>query len=242
MKNVRHRNSVFISDSRWLAYATAGLAASLVGTKTTEAEIHYSGPLNILFEGHHDHPAQMRFRVGQGSAYLGFVNKIGTYGPYGLAGFFVHPGEFVGREGRFVSVRYVSQLSSGNDIGNNRFIKNGPSPWLDRYDTRAGILLFSLDGTFYWKFNDTGFIGFKFNSGAGPQYGWARVHIEDLQRESSAFTLIDYAYADPGERIVAGQTSDAKPAVPSEGSLGLLSLGAIGLLAWRRPRSVAAAE
>ncbi len=51
------------------------------------------------------------------------------------------------------------------------------------------------------------------------------------------FELLDYAYADPGESITAGQRSSDEKA-PDQGSLGWLALGALGLLAWRRRRSV----
>ena len=50
------------------------------------------------------------------------------------------------------------------------------------------------------------------------------------------FWLVDYAYADPGEPIRAGQTS-SNEMVPDKGSLGGLALGAMGLLAWRKSRS-----
>ena len=55
----------------------------------------------------------------------------------------------------------------------------------------------------------------------------------------NAFKVIDYAWADPGESINAGQTTESDQAadsVPQSGSLGLLALGAIGLSAWRRRR------
>jgi hypothetical protein len=58
------------------------------------------------------------------------------------------------------------------------------------------------------------------------------------------FYLVDYAYADPGEPIRAGQMSSNEMVpeenddmVPEEGSLGALALGAAGLLAWRKRRS-----
>jgi MYXO-CTERM domain-containing protein len=49
------------------------------------------------------------------------------------------------------------------------------------------------------------------------------------------FWLVDYAYADPGESIRAGQTSSND--APELESLGGLALGAAGLLAWRKRRS-----
>jgi hypothetical protein len=80
-----------------------------------------------------------------------------------------------------------------------------------------------------------GFIGFKFNNGSGDQYGWARVRMT-ASGIDHGFWFADYAYADPGEPIRAGQTS-SNEMVPEEGSLGWLALGAAGLLAWHKRRS-----
>ncbi|MHB0961250.1 MAG: PEP-CTERM sorting domain-containing protein [Pirellulaceae bacterium] len=76
----------------------------------------------------------------------------------------------------------------------------------------------------------TGYIGFSFDAGGGTQYGWLQVSM-DTGAPKNAFTVVDYAYAGIGERILAGQT-----VVPEPGSLGLLATGAIGLLLWRRKR------
>jgi MYXO-CTERM domain-containing protein len=82
-----------------------------------------------------------------------------------------------------------------------------------------------------------GFIGFRFNNGAGVQYGWARIKISGVSHYD--FVLLDYAYADPGERLTAGQTlenTSSDEQAPDQGSLGGLALGAVGLLAWRKSR------
>ena len=60
---------------------------------------------------------------------------------------------------------------------------------------------------------------------------------------ANAFKVIDYAYADPGEAIRAGEgipragEDMSNEQGPDEGSLGGLALGAVGLLAWRKSRS-----
>src|SRR5262249_28962767 len=82
---------------------------------------------------------------------------------------------------------------------------------------------------------DVGFIAFKFNSGRGDQYGWARVKFVP-QVIDYDFYFLDYAYADPGEPIRAGQKS-TNEMVPDQGSLGALAVGAAGILAWRKRRS-----
>jgi hypothetical protein len=51
----------------------------------------------------------------------------------------------------------------------------------------------------------------------------------------NAFVVVDYAYADPGEPIRAGEPlTDKQP--PDQNSLGWLALGAAGLFAWRKSR------
>jgi hypothetical protein len=100
-----------------------------------------------------------------------------------------------------------------------------------------------------WTTPGMGFVGFRFNNGAGPQYGWARVRISKGNTHGFggyAFKVFDFAYADPGEPITAGQGiprgSEDNQDVSAdqgtdEGSLGGLALGAVGLLAWRKSRS-----
>jgi len=80
-----------------------------------------------------------------------------------------------------------------------------------------------------------GFIGFKFNVGKGDQYGWARIEAFGLPR--NRFRLVDYAYGDPGDRVRAGEKFGGH--TPTLESLGALAFGAVGLLAWRRRRTVA---
>jgi hypothetical protein len=53
---------------------------------------------------------------------------------------------------------------------------------------------------------------------------------------------VDYAWGDPGDRIKTGQKSSAGnmvDAVTESGSVGLLALGAAGLIAWRKRRGQA---
>jgi len=90
-------------------------------------------------------------------------------------------------------------------------------------------------GQFYNR--GVGFIGFEFNRGAGTQYGWAR--IKTTGSPDYKLIIIDYAWGDPAQKIKTGQTRAEQPtaeARPDMGSLGLLAIGATGLLAWRHNR------
>jgi hypothetical protein len=87
------------------------------------------------------------------------------------------------------------------------------------------------------SFNElgVGFVGFKFDVGNGTQYGWVR--IKTIQAgPRNQLVVEDYAWADPGESILTGQKTESDSAVPDQGSLGLLALGAAGLTAWRKSR------
>src|SRR5262245_55665601 len=70
-----------------------------------------------------------------------------------------------------------------------------------------------------------GFIGVKFNTN---QFGWVRVNMGGAPLNK--FTVVDFAYAGPGEQIRAGQ------GVPEPSGLALLALGAAGLMSWRKSR------
>jgi hypothetical protein len=120
-------------------------------------------------------------------------------------------------------------LPKGENISSGHFTHVGLAgyPSYGILDSRFGIYQ-------SWTAPGIGFVGFRFNSGAGVQYGWVRVRMSKLTQ--NAFTVLDYAYADPGEPISAGQRSSAERA-PDQGSLGWLALGAAGLIAWRKSRS-----
>jgi hypothetical protein len=106
-----------------------------------------------------------------------------------------------------------------------------------------------------WRARGTYYVGFRFNTGAAPQYGWVRIRWGGCRRldfNSNDFIVRDYAWGDPGDQIktgqrqlhedetqVAPQAAKKPAAVPhanAQGSLGLLALGAVGLRAWRKSR------
>jgi hypothetical protein len=232
MKNrAQNRHSTTISNPRWLAYAAAGAATSLGWAGSAEAEIHYSGIVNFTF--------------ADGSQFKSFrlTNRVGlqfsrfTYFPFGSAGDLVS----IAGARRSHQVRadsrndyFAEKLSFGQQVSTGLFNSH--------FFQRAMVSLYG-DG----QFNGPGeaFVAFRFDDGRGKQYGWARVQMGKAPKHK--FILKDYAYSDVGDRIRAGQKSsdemvpeESDDMVPEEGSLGALTLGAAGLLAWRKRRSQAA--
>ena len=214
----RSRKSAAIPNSRWLAYATAGAASAFACGLPDSAEgtIHYSGPINRLFNRYErfsfqlDQPGDFIFL----SHYLQTLPYYAAFGVRGLA------------EASVVGF-YGNREAYASKLGRGRLVSSGPF---------IGPLRVNLLGHYSAQFDDkgVGYIGFKFNSGRGDQYGWVRIKTLTPSFKHR-FILRDYAYGDVGDRIKAGQISDDQ-AAPDEGSLGWVALGAVGLLAWRPRR------
>jgi len=242
-KRTCSRKPAVIANSRWLAYATAGAASAFTCANSAEAAIHYSGLIRANLGKYCVGTQSVRFQLDQpgdsirlrhswdltscsasygGFAHFGVTGLAGN----GVAGFYNPcPSAHVAsvsklKFGAFVSRRPFLARSSGLLAGFAQYCSSGSVGQFDQ----AGV----------------GFIGFKFNNGSGDQYGWARVRMT-ASGIDHGFWFADYAYADPGEPIRAGQTSnndmvpvESDDVVPQEGSLGALALGAAGLLAWRK--------
>jgi hypothetical protein len=245
-KRQSRRQTANVSHSRWLAYATASAATVLAGSHSAEAAIHYSGILNVPFPKDQDTAKTFPLDQAGDFIYFGrvetgrfFATDAAYFRVYGIA-------SAAWRGFRPTSYYvYVSKLHFGQKISGGLFTSLGfkfSGGFLDR---RGDYPFPPPYENSQWADRGTGYVGFMFNSGAGRQYGWARVFMKG--HPENAFKVIDYAYADPREPITAGQRSsdemvpeETDDIVPQEGSLGALALGAAGLLAWRKSRSRAA--
>jgi len=222
----RRNPGASISTSRWLAYATAGAATALMGTASSKAEIHYSGRVDVTFG--HDDEKTVTFPLDQPGDSIVFEHDLSGQG-LGLAYFQVHGLANADFVGTYLGFEYasVSRL-----MGDGRPVSQGHFVAYEFGTMVKGNRGFYLLGQ--WKERGTDYVGFRFNSGAGFQYGWARVHMAG-KNENFAFKVLDYAYADPGEPIMTGQRSSSLVQTPNEGALGVLALGAAGM-ALRRKR------
>lgn len=246
MKPNHQKQALHLCNSRWLAYATAGAATAFMAAPSTEAEIHYSGLVKFPFSGNDQvssayFPLEdganlflQHFKLGgtEGAARVELLGPAGRAGDSigGLVGQFIQYGGF-----------YISNLAPRVNLSGLRF-----GAYCRYTSTGSGSHLRCFGGTIGYserpngKFRQAGqgYIGFTFDSGDGQQYGWARIKTKGAP--DYRFVLIDYAWADPGEAIQVGQKHGSGPAaaLTDHGSLGLLALGAAGLMTSRTQRGV----
>ena len=222
------RKSASIPNSRWLAYASAGAASAFTCANSAEAAIHYSGRIGQFFGS--CLPNSVRFQLDQPGDSIRLRHSLFVCEPSygGYAHFAVRGLADAGFAGIYCpnnsQAKSVSKLNRGELVSGK--------PFLARNSGVIASLRSYCGGQF--DTGDLGFIGFRFNNGNGNQYGWVRIKMATRFPIDNDFWLVDYAYADPGEPIKAGQTS-SNDAAELE-SLGGLALGAVGLLAWRKSR------
>lgn len=233
-KTITQKLPINLSTSRWLAYAAAGAASGLVSAPCTEGAIHYSGLLNKRFTGY-EHKA---FPLAPGASIVFDhdppVSYFSSVFFAGFAGVVMYGGSIAGFTdtcpyNSFVPFATASNLDSRASIAQQPFTQ------------RLGYLVdvnmsYSDCSVVHGEFIDdrTGYVGFRFDVGNGMQYGWARLHV--LHTYAAIYQLLDYAYADPGETIRAGQGKERETSGVTEESLGTLALGAAGVAAWRKRR------
>jgi hypothetical protein len=129
------------------------------------------------------------------------------------------------------SVR-LSKLPIGVNVSSGRFLPVSGNP-------DHGVLFTNWsDGQ--WAPNGgpiRGFVGFRFDTGNGTQYGWARIETKNINNHVHDL-IKDYAWGDVGDAISTGQTESFQQgnAKSVPGSLGQLAFGAQGLDTWRTER------
>ncbi|HEX4666373.1 MAG TPA: hypothetical protein VH207_07220 [Chthoniobacterales bacterium] len=225
-KDQRRINS--IADRRWAAYAAAAAATGFAAAQTAEATIHYSGPVNEQFRL--NHTDSFPLDPAGGSFVLRHFNAVygsSSFHDGGTASFHV----YAAVSGKVDGVTTFRGDVSVSNLNRGDAISTRPVGYTGGFLAELfGFSNFPI-GQFLERQRNA-FVGFSFNNGAGVQYGWARFTMYGARFNN--FELMDYAYGDPGDTIVAGQTSAGT--APTLESLGGLALGATGLLAWRRAK------
>ncbi len=209
---------------RWTMYSTAGAAALLTGTSYAEGPICHVVVNQLVGTGESfaiEFPTDIFLTFAHDSA-INLFDVFPAPAPNSFLEIISTPS---------TAYNYISNLASGVDL---RDVGLGFNPF-------EGTLAYSNGPGSSQFLNQGGFIGFRFgaNADAGDTsqlyHGWARLEL-DQGTPVNTYTLVDYAFAEPGQAIVVGQIQ-----VPETSSLGLLALGACGLMAHRQRRPSKAA-
>jgi MYXO-CTERM domain-containing protein len=225
-----------ITNGRWTGYMAAAAASGFAAAHPAEATIHYSGLINQKITGNHIFRFPLDPAGGSFEAiHNNYVAGSSSFSAGGGAKLYFHGARSAAINGVICTCTDHTQAQvCASRLNRRDVISTRP------FAQGLAFLAYDYYGVpGFWfscgNFQDRGvsFAGFKFNNGAGDQYGWVRVKMLDGRR--NFFKVVDYAYGDPGERVFAGQTG-ANTSAPELESLAGLALGAVGLLAWRRRR------
>src|SRR5689334_23187935 len=150
-RKLQHR-SLNVSNSRWTAYAVAGLATASSGAISAEGEIHSSGNVAIKLTGN----AQATLPLSNGAS-LVFENiAMGT--TFWQSFFFLIKGA-TSASARQSFHHWLSNLPEGDNIAVGQFYSVAGNP-----DHGIVFTHFS-DGQFQPFYATRGYIGFRFNTG-----------------------------------------------------------------------------
>jgi PEP-CTERM motif len=216
---------------RRAAYSLAAGAAACAAATEAQAVVVYSGLQNISIGQFGSQNLNL-----DGNGYPDILLKNYVFGGGNYQGAYVNvgPGKVVGFQN---GLSYVSALTVYDPIDETTV---GP--------TFVGSMAYGAANPSA-KFNsvENAFIGLSFPSDGNLFYGWVRVAVNNA---AGTFLIKDWAYNDQTEvasagtqaltdaGISAGDTGDGF--VPEPGTLGLLAVGAAGLMGLRRRRNQAA--
>ena len=221
-----------ITTGRWTAYMAAAAATGFAAAPAAEATIHYSGLINQKIGPNDTRTFQLdpdgdSFQAG----HFNFVAGSSSFSAGGEAWLYFHGAHSAAVNGVICTCTFKRNRVCASNLNRRDPISVRP------FGQAIALLAWDFYNGFWnscgnFQNRGVGFAGFKFNNGGGDQYGWVRVKMRD-GGPRNMFAVVDYAYGDPGERVLVGQTG-ANTSAPELESLGGLALGAAGLVGCRR--------
>ena len=195
----REKRSLNVSSSRWRAYAVAGLATASGGAISAEGAIHYSGPVDYKFQGRSTVRTHT-FPLSNGAYLIGAIVHVtfahSYYAYFGVDN--ARVSNSVRGPGNVSGFCHVAALPGRSVVSAGDFSR--AFPFKTMQDTDCTYPDWQDRGTYY--------VGFRFNTGAGPQYGWVRIRWGGCP--ANDFIVKDYAWGDVGRSDQNGAEATAR--------------------------------
>jgi len=203
-------------NKHFAALGAAAAAVTGVGmVQQADAAIVYHGAANI------------NIPTTTSGVYLNVVSGVNATAPAGAPGWDINPwgsGSFF-LYGSGTGNGFVNNFAGGTGTGVDNLplgtVVDGSLGYLNNSTETTGPTAFVLNSS-------ANYGGFRFvdEVTGGTRYGWAQFSLS-TSPTAQPRTIVAYAYEDSGAGIAVGATGGT---TPEPASLGLLALGAVGLL------------
>ena len=205
------------NNRRLVVYSAAVAGASLAGAESVEAAIQWT-PVNWTMQSS-DRPIDL----DGGGNDVKLEHTVFAWGRYA-------------RVSEVVGVGATTDSVATDGAGRAfRFANGDTIDGGDTWDIHNGSLFMYYTGGTPTRGNfrdgQVGYVGVRFNSGAGMKYGW--IHIDSVANDFTSYHVSGYAYQDDGSSIKAGEGVVPEP---STIALALLASGAAGVMVSRRKK------
>lgn len=217
---IQHQDNSTVGARRWAAYAAAAAATAVAASENADAAVFWSGPVNLSV------------RAPQSETLAQVVAPLHTESGATFAfGRHIHVSQGIGyaqfRAKGTVAGYFTFGFPYASNLPYSTPVARG---YFDHALASFFMTLAYKHGYGFSQFLDPGigYLGFKFiDIHNQAKHGWARVDMDGAPY--NGYTIVDYAYRDVDDFLRVGK-------VPEPGSLGLLAVGAAGLLAARAAR------
>jgi hypothetical protein len=220
------------TNKRLFSYALAAGAGMFAAAQPADAGVIYNNPPDMtimngpaIIDLDHDGTYDVFFNTLRFGGQNWDSQRLMVSAPYGGV-----KGGFSARFGNYANKAVPSYfVGSRGPRGGAKHFVTGPAKMAVGYRERLGTG-YPWNGSAHgWWDNYTGgYLGVQFMHGLNPLYGWVRMDVSvDYLGQNISYTIRDWAYEDSGGPVHVGM-------IPEPGTLGLLALGSVALVAWRR--------
>lgn len=212
------------TNKRLFSYALAAGAGMLAAAQPADAGVIYNNPPDITLMN-----AGAAIDLdGDGIADVNFGMSLRSAAGYYRRSLMVDVPNGAVKGGTVQGHPYANKAVPSYFVSARKQFVQDPATmaFASRHRTSLGSWVVGVGG--WWANYTNGYLGVQFLHQSNPVYGWVRMDVMIPPGTTDiGYTIKDWAYEDSGGPIHVGM-------IPEPGTLGLLALGSVALVAWRR--------